>query len=517
MRSVWLSLIWKEWHEHKWKLASIAAVLWCVVAVSMFSSDNDTFGLASGMVMMCMVPLAVFVGLSSAASERSRNTLPFMQSLPVPMWHLALTKLVLGLITVVLPVLLAIASCYVWQRLFDLLRADYELSKPIVGQPITGKYFLDAAIFGATVAASMYIWAAATGVNRKDEVSAAAVALSLMIGWPAILWLLFWLASIQSIRDLEAWPFLAGFASVPGGIAEIIAESPHLHFVQVVLGISVAVATHSLLATFYVRRFGQITEREIVSPKAVRRESKTFDWLNSPRSSPLSAIVWKQFRESGPIAVVGLAGVVALVLIIAIGDRIATRDGAAAMPFGMIYARVAIVFGFFVALVVGIGVSLNDVSPQLNTFWRSRPIRPDHWFWCKFVTGLGVVFASIYVPIALLAAVSDQPIDEGVNYPTVIAVPAGQLAIFAAAVATTCLVRHAVYAAVLSIAAVIAAAPISFCIGEIAVRSGWIARSTSNWWSEDIGLAIGFSACFAACTVLAWLVTRNDWGWRSRF
>jgi len=141
----------------------------------------------------------------------------------------------------------------------------------------------------------------------------------------------------------------------------------------------------------------------------------------------------------------------------------------------------------------------------LNTFWRSRPIQPDHWFWCKYLTGLAVVFASIYVPIALLAALGFRSIDEGINYPNAIVIPAGQLAIFAAAVAMTCLVRHAVYAAVLSIGAL------------IAVRSGWISRSTSNWWSEDIGLAISFSACFAACTVLAWLATRIDWGWKSRF
>ncbi len=40
--------------------------------------------------------------------------------------------------------------------------------------------------------------------------------------------------------------------------------------------------------------------------------------------------------------------------------------------------------GLLVALVVGIGMILTDVSPPLNTFWRSRPINPDLWFWTKF-------------------------------------------------------------------------------------------------------------------------------------
>ena len=32
--------------------------------------------------------------------------------------------------------------------------------------------------------------------------------------------------------------------------------------------------------------------------------------------------------------------------------------------------------GFAVTLIVGVGVCFYDVGPQLNTFWRSRPIDP---------------------------------------------------------------------------------------------------------------------------------------------
>jgi hypothetical protein len=166
---------------------------------------------------------------------------------------------------------------------------------------------------------------------------------------------------------------------------------------------------------------------------------------------------------------------------------------------------------------VGIGIALKDQSPQLNTFWRSRPIQPEHCIWCKYVTGLAVLFASIYLPIVFLAVLSERPVDEGVIYPNAIAVPAGQLAIFAAAVAMTCLVRHAVYAAVLSVATVVAAMAFPALLWHKILRRDWIERTAGHLPSEDVFVAIGFFACFAACTILAWLATRNDWGWKSRY
>ena len=39
MRTIWQSLAWKEWHEHKWKLVSITAILWATAAMSLRETD----------------------------------------------------------------------------------------------------------------------------------------------------------------------------------------------------------------------------------------------------------------------------------------------------------------------------------------------------------------------------------------------------------------------------------------------------------------------------------------------
>src|SRR5260370_21117537 len=99
MRTILHSLAWKEWHEHKWKFASILAILWATAALALYYSEHDGFALGASLVSFCLVPLAVFVGLGTAASERSHGTLPFLQALPVPMWPIALTELIFGLRT----------------------------------------------------------------------------------------------------------------------------------------------------------------------------------------------------------------------------------------------------------------------------------------------------------------------------------------------------------------------------------------------------------------------------------
>src|SRR3982751_6282141 len=112
MRTILHSLAWKEWHEHKWKFGSILSVLWATAAIALAYGENDGFGMAVFVVSLCVVPFAVFVGLGTAANERSRGTLPFLQALPAPMWRIALTKLIFGLLTLTASIVLTLPLFY---------------------------------------------------------------------------------------------------------------------------------------------------------------------------------------------------------------------------------------------------------------------------------------------------------------------------------------------------------------------------------------------------------------------
>lgn len=514
MRTIWQSLAWKEWHEHKWKLASITAVLIGATSLSM-CAVREKHELAFGMMFMCIIPLSIFVGLGIAANERSRNTLAFLQAQPVPLWRVGLIKFVAGLATLFIPLVVTAVSLYVWCFVFDWTGVDY--SKRVMeggtGPIDTGNCFVDIVIFCALLAMSLMTWSAATGVNRKDEISAGAVALAVMIGWAGIVFFFMWYF-IDRDAGVHTWINVLGFAVLPCGIAAI--STAAFSFPEFLLGVGVAAVVHLLLAAFYARQFGQTMERAIASPKVVTRETRRIDWLDSPRRSPLAAVVWKQFRESIPIALAGLAAIVGTTIVM----YAAERSSHPTTRFAEMYFTVSISLGFCIALVAGIGVALQDMGPQLSTFWRSRPIDGSLWFWTKFVTGLLIVVAVIYVPQLLLTGRSNY---EHPEYTEVILVVATlHIATYAVAVAMTCLIRHAVYAAILSMGALIASVAVAWLAWTMPIKLGLMEApgKDSLFFPKSMELPAmltGLVACFVVSAVIGWLAVRNDWGWKSRY
>ena len=75
MRTIWLSLAWKEWHEHKWKLAALTAVLCGANAFVLYlinpDKRQDLFDAIYFMAIGCAIPLALFIG----AARRPVNDL----------------------------------------------------------------------------------------------------------------------------------------------------------------------------------------------------------------------------------------------------------------------------------------------------------------------------------------------------------------------------------------------------------------------------------------------------------
>ena len=282
-------------------------------------------------------------------------------------------------------------------------------------------------------AASFYIWAAAGGVNRKDEISAGAVALVVMLLWfIAVLYVNYCFdrwgqLPTGKVADSAMSFELMTVSTLPGGLLSTAEKSSRLEGYLFIVGIGIAVVVHLALATWYILRFGRVTNVEVRSPQAASRFADRNAWLAAPRTSTFSAIAWKQFRESGPILLAGLAGIIGIVAAVFSFAWFEGNSGS----IGEIYTAIAITMGFVMSLVIGIGVAFYDVRPQLNTFWRSRPINPDAWFWCKYGTGMVVLLATIYVPILLIAGLGDVSGQRVLRDMPLI--PLAQVAVFSAA------------------------------------------------------------------------------------
>jgi hypothetical protein len=499
MKSTWQSLAWKEWHEHKWKLASIIAIMWCVTLPAIFQRETDRAGLAIGMLTLCALPLSIFVGLGAAANEQSRCTVSFLQGLPVPIWRVAVLKLLFGIATVVVPLMLTMLLFHVLDRSFDLFRVEPN-RPPLFAMR---NWYVSYLLINGLLVVSLFIWSAAAGVNRRDEVSAGAAALLIMVGWMTLVVLL---AEKTPIFKNSLLLRVIALSTAPGGpVVGDMVLAGDLNRFQLDVALGVAAVAHLALAAWYVGRFARIASREIRSRQQAVRCSSRPDWLWPPRQSRFSAMVWKQARESGPIVVAGLAGVAGVLAVIVLLDyeHYTVRQAA------QLLTTVTVMLGFAVALVGGVGIFLNDLSPRLNTFWRSRPIHPDAWFWTKFLSGGAILYISFCVP--LLDAVF---VDSPVRLSALVLIP---LAVYSSAVATTALVRQAVYAAILSIPLIYFGLTIVWLVLHGAAYVNLIPWPRNSFFEPSvIELAVGMTITIAISTSMAWLAVRYDWGWKNR-
>jgi hypothetical protein len=213
--------------------------------------------------------------------------------------------------------------------------------------------------------------------------------------------------------------------------------------------------------------------------------------------SQLSALAWKQMRETGPLAILALAAVLAMS---AVGYLVVEREW---KSFSGIFVSVGAGMTFLVVIVAGIGVFLEDFQPNVSHFWRSRPTNPWHWFGVKYVSGMLVLVTILGIPLLLAAYAYWGSVDHlrdrreflfGTLFISWYFVMAYSLAMTA-----HCLLRQPLYAAILTVLAI------------------WLGSATFVWvleephWTVEVGAML---LSLAGTITLGWLAVRNDWGWK---
>jgi hypothetical protein len=358
------------------------------------------------------------------------------------------------------------------------------------------------------MSSSLFLWSAAVGVNRKDEVSAAAVAVAVIVGiWVALIVLgpLLFVQVADSTTARVWWVFTA---AAPGAFTWLSALERG-ESVLLWLNIAIALVTHCGLAVSYVYRFGRIANREVASLRSEVVKGTIPMTISPPLRTPFAAVVWKQAWESGPLAAIGLVATVAGTLLIVFANRkwYLSRP----VEIGALFIVMSVWMGVLVAMVIGIGAFLYDTESRLMTFWRSRPIGVDQLFAIKVFTALLILVFTIFVPAIAALAVSGPAYGEWRNHFSGFWVaPAAQLAVFSAAAAMTCIVRHAIYGAILSVPAAVIGPALFLLALEV---SPWHLPNRH----VNAYFAGGFLVSFAANLLLAWLAFRNDWGRKGRY
>ena len=434
---IWLNLIWKEWHEQKWKLLALTVIA-LSVCVAMLSQDihNAEFALVSTMWAFVMFA-PTFVAMGVSAGEHASGVIRFVRAQPVPVWKVATVRCLAGLCLLITPILCSSLLCWLaafaWPQ-----RGPYSVrTASLTGLPDEWTFSLKLVVLtgiGLAACVNLYSWIVAITVNQRTEFRVGLIGLLVTV-------VLFFLGSVgldgQESSRLRL-PSLHAGPMVWLSVIDFIRNSRD--GLAVLAVVWQWVLTLGLMAVM-VRQYG----REEKWLRGGRREklrsaSAEYACLFPPMSSRWRALLWLQLRQTIPVCITALAIVFVFILV------------------APVYAGRAVdvhpIIGCVLAILIGVGSYVSELDPKLHTFWRSRPISATSWFWFKYVGGLVALIGLFDLPYALLVWTRMVPSSSpgiAACFPMVLHLLCYSLAVLAA-----CSVRHSSYSTVLAVSALLA-------------------------------------------------------------
>ncbi|MEO2049346.1 MAG: hypothetical protein ABGX16_22545 [Pirellulales bacterium] len=496
MRTIWRSLLWKEWHEHKWKMLSLVAIAVSIPLASLFDGPDTFFLSITSTLYASAILSALFIGMGVAAGENANKTMPFLQALPVPMWKAGATKFLLAGVTVILPILIVIGLTFLGHQLGGWLGYNFKSMLNLISRNGVEGWYTFHLTSGILAALSLLMWVVASGVNRRDEIRAGAISVLVFV----CIWSLIFFAISRGGQSINPYLWLQiAVATAPAGPG-IIYVNQHTAEFNSLPGWTLALFAcvgHAGLMAWFLCRFGRTSSTTRESRRAAFNTGQQLLWLAPPRHFRLTAILWKQMRETGSFVMLGVAVIVGCSMLIYLLSEEPRING----TFSQILLGMCGYLGFFIVIVAGIGVLLDDLKPGLHTFWRSRPINPDLWFWTKFLTGLTTTAIALGIP--LLLALWFMPGNFwDIYHERLIITPALFLSIYCFAVVAMALVRRPVYAAIIA-------------IGLIASCFFTIERLLPKSFEFHAGAVCVMAMVLPfLATLTAWLAVRYDIGYK---
>lgn len=493
MNGVWRSLLWKEWREQRWRVALLISLPLLLLPVPWLTGPDYFNGSLLVPLLIFGVPtICIFIGAGLGAGEQSHRTIGFIQSLPSGMERAAIAKLIVGGVTAFLPWLVTSAVVFIWDKweVVDNILPSLPLLWLLLG----------------VVSVSLVVWAAAASANLADEVRGGAVAfLALFAPWALI-----GIVSQSPRLPEPVIPFL--MSAAPGGIFAVVTEVEkwtQLGFsasgLIFLLFLCATTLTVNCAVTYsFVRRFGKALKAPARGAIPVARSSELVP-LGPPRLSPGRAVLWRQLRETAPLALLGAATILCITLVVSV---IVYRESEETL-FGEFAAQLAVSVwafaGIMISIVAGLGVFLDDLRPELNNFWRSRPINPTQSFFIRYFASLAMTLTALALPtgvILLAVALNEDAFrlfqrNSDVTLEFFVSVVLAQAAMFSVSMAAMIFIQRPVIAAI-----------VASLVGTVGVG---LATNVEVVSALTVWLVI--AALVAATVVAAWQAIRSDWRW----
>lgn len=460
-------LLWKEWHERKWQLASCTAwILCCVIYVVSYESVHTYRTPVSRFYAACLLYglfAPVILAMRTSLGEVTQKTLRFSAVLPVSLRRIAWVRLGGAIVVMVAPIILGtiLMSIVLGAHVLEEVPPRPQLNSPwLTDRAPASLSRLEAVGFlwkmtsvSVAQACELLIIISVIGARRRAEAH-----VGFLGAVVAFAWILPWGLRIE-FEEMGGplWGEWCG-AILPQSLAICLSYSDANggSFEDLLvarafwgpLGLNLLVLAG--LGALFARRYGG---QATMSPEA---GPSRFRWQVPAVMSRLPirwpgrgfALAWLDMRQSLPLALAGLA----LACLMTIVTLMIEHAGWANATFAQSVAGNLPGSTWFVATmwatVVGSGLFAAELHPGLGHFWRSRPISPSIWFCVKFLIGLVAVLGVLDGVTILVSWNSQYAVSPNrMSHAYVACMPVLHATMYALAVLGVCWLRKPVFGA----------------------------------------------------------------------
>lgn len=401
------NLIWKQWQESKTLLYIFTA--WMLISVAVVIGDRTSHTYAEGLTALNAFAFlyiffaAIVLACQAAHGERVARTLSFTRSLPIPIKHIATTKIIGAILTLSIPILIAFLMLAIavysgkYERIAEASPNMDVISNGGVGlvnlsstPPTFLNLITNVTAITIVCGVQLMLLLSLLGCYLRSHVQVG------LIG--PILVVVIAIFSGMNWKALSTWPlgmtlygslFPLSLLTYGGPTAQVsyLDQSQLIQYrwIAIVLSLPVLVA----IAYGYVCKFG----------KDQRKRSSQI-WLGNPSlpitvglaSQPISkqwiSLTWLELRQTLPLVFYGLILAITTTLLAHFTASPIQRN---VDSLAQVFTAIVIVTGALWSIVVGSGIFSTDNTSSLGRFRRSRPIPHRQWFWIKFFVGLAAV------------------------------------------------------------------------------------------------------------------------------
>lgn len=460
-------LVWKQWRENRGYLAAFTA--WMVLAVCYCVGYEWGYGFRacigqfSGWAMFYSLVAAIVLAMQAAVGEHAAGTLSFSASLPVSLRRMAAVRIGAAAMTLAIPILIAALLLSValagglleqaepreaeqYQRLVERGTA----SLPVALEQLASVMAI--AIFGG-IQLLLVLAVCGCWLRKQAQVGllGAVLALGSLIASGVL-----WYGERQPFLQMAYGAVLPqslvihwGYGAEHGGTYTDHELAAYRWF-----ALALAIPVLTMITLLFIQQGGRVrnSARSDSTAKPRRLRFATPSLLSHipwRLRSRWGALIWIELRQSLPLVVFGLlfASLIAVLTVVmeptmnyATGQRYGIRDSALAeMPHTVAFV------GILWAVVVGSGLYSAELGSGLGAFWRSRPISPGRWFWCKFIVGMTAVLG-VLDGVTILASwnAPRESMTTGMSWAYVGCFPLLHALVYALAVLGTCWLRKPV-------------------------------------------------------------------------